>query len=60
VEKDEEARVTLFKKQLEMFTKCIIQVTEIVKKDDYRGGIKAGGIIKAMEELKPVMEKVQL
>jgi IS5 family transposase len=59
VEKEEEKRVKLFKKQLELFMKCIIQVTEIVKKkEEYGGGIKGGGIIKAMEELIPVMEQV--
>ena len=32
VEKNEEKRVKLFKKQLEMFIKCITQVSQIVKK----------------------------
>jgi len=59
VEKDEEERVKLFKKQLETFTNCINQASNIVKKkNEYGGTIKADGIIAAMEELIPVMEKV--
>jgi len=59
VEKNEEKRVKLFKKQLEMFTNCIKQVSNIVKKkSEYGVNMKAGGIITAMEELIPVMEKV--
>ncbi len=59
MEKNEEKRVKLFKKQLEMFTNSINQASNIVKKkDEYGGTIKADGIIAAMEELLPVMEKV--
>jgi IS5 family transposase len=59
VEKNEEKRVEMFKKQLEMFTNCIKQVSQIVKKkSEYGGSIKANSIIRAMEELIPVMEKV--
>ena len=59
VEKDEEKRVKLFKKQLETFTNCIKQAATIVKKkNEYGGTIKADGIITALEELIPVMEKV--
>jgi len=59
VEKDEEKRVKLFKKQLETFTNCIKQAANIVKKkNEYGGTIKADGIIAALEDLIPVMEKV--
>jgi len=59
VEKNEEKRVKLFKKQLETFTKCINQISHIVKKKcEYGITIKAKILIKAMEELIPVMEKV--
>jgi IS5 family transposase len=59
VEKNEEKRVKLFKRQLEMFTKCITQVSQIVKKkDEYGVSIKAKRVLAAMEELIPVMEKV--
>ena len=59
MEKNEEKRVKLFKKQLEMFANSINQVSNIVKKKNENGGtIKADGIIAAMEELLPVMEKV--
>jgi IS5 family transposase len=59
VEKKEEKRVKLFKKQLETFTQCINQVSHIVKKKcEYGITVKAEILIKAMEELIPVMEKV--
>jgi len=59
VEKNEEERVKLFKKQLEMFTNCIKQASSVVKKKgEYGATAKAGSIITAMEELIPVMEKV--
>jgi transposase, IS5 family len=59
VEKDEEKRVKMFKKQLEMFTNCIKQVSSVVKKkSEYGVTIKAECIIKMMEELIPIMEKV--
>jgi len=59
VEKDEEKRVEMFKKQLEILTNSINQITNTVKKkNEYGGGKKANSIIKAMEELIAVMEKV--
>jgi IS5 family transposase len=59
VEKGEEKRVKLFKKQLETFTNCINQVSNIVKKkDEYGVTEKATGYITAMESLIPVMKKV--
>jgi IS5 family transposase len=59
VEKDEDERVKMFKKQLEMFMKCINQASNVVKKkNEYGETIKAESIITAIEELIPVMEKV--
>jgi transposase, IS5 family len=59
VEKNEEKRVKLFKKQLEMFTNCIKQASNVVKKKrEYGATAKAESIITAMEGLIPVMEKV--
>jgi IS5 family transposase len=59
VEKNEEKRVKLFKKQLEMFTNCRKQASNIVKKkSEYAAAGKAAGIITAIEGLIPVMEKV--
>jgi IS5 family transposase len=59
VEKDEEKREKMFKKQLEVFMKCINQVSKVVKKKgEYGVGIKAESVLAAMEELIPVMEKV--
>jgi len=59
VERSEEKRVKLFKKQLEMFTNCIKQASSMVKKkSEYGATVKAESIIRAMEELIPVMEKV--
>jgi len=59
VEKDEEKRVKLFKKQLETFANCIKQASNIVKKKNKYGvSAKAESIITAMEGMIPVMEKV--
>jgi IS5 family transposase len=59
VGKNEEERVKLFKKQLEMFANCIKQVSNVVKKkSEYGATIKAESIIAAMEDLMPIMEKV--
>ena len=59
VEKKEEKRVKLFKRQLKTFQKCINQVSEIIKgKAEYGVTVKAEALIGAMETLKPVMEKV--
>ena len=59
VSKDEEERLKLFEKQLEMLRKCINQVTNIVEnKSQYElteAGMKYMG---KLEELIPVMEKV--
>ena len=59
VEKEEEKRVEMFKRQLEILTNSIKQITNIVKKKNgYGGSIKGNSIIRAMEELIPVMEIV--
>jgi len=59
VEKDEEKRVKLFKKQLEMFINCIKQGSNVVKKKSGYGiTAKAESVITALENLIPVMEKV--
>jgi IS5 family transposase len=59
VEKDEEKRVKMFKKQLEMFMKCINQVSNVVKKSRYGVTIKAKSVIAAMEELIPIDDGTQ-
>ena len=59
VEKNEEKRVKLFLKQLEMFIKCINQVSNIVKKkSEYEVTVKAVGLLISLETLVPIMEKV--
>jgi len=59
VGKEEEERVKLFKKQLEMFINCIKQASNVVKKkSEYGVTAKAQSIITAIEALIPVMEKV--
>jgi len=59
VEKEEEERIKMFKKQLEMLKNSINQASNIIKKkSEYGGTIKANSIINAIEELIPVMEKV--
>jgi len=57
--KKEENRVKLFQKQLKMFTECINQVTNIVKKKpEYEGTEKAIIYLEMLESFLPVMEKV--
>jgi IS5 family transposase len=59
VEKDEEKRVKLFKKQLKTFTECINQVSNIVKKKyEYALTVKAVGYMTELESLLPIMKKV--
>jgi IS5 family transposase len=59
VEKNDEKRIKLFKRQLKMFIESINQVSNIVKKKSKHGTtIKAIGLIALLEELLPVMEKV--
>jgi IS5 family transposase len=59
VEKNEEKRVELFKKQLKVFFECINQVTNIVKRrDEYSINGKAEGHMVALETILPVMNKV--
>ena len=59
VERNEEKRVKLFLKQLKMFTECINQVSNIVKKKlEYGVTIKASCFIAALETLIPIMKKV--
>jgi len=59
VERNEEKRVKLFLKQLKMFTECINQVSNIVKKkSEYGVTTKAANYITALETLIPIMEKV--
>jgi IS5 family transposase len=59
VEKDEEKRVKLFKKQLKLFVQSINQVSNIVKKKSELGkAAGAAAYLKELEELQPIMEKV--
>jgi IS5 family transposase len=59
VGKNEEEREKLFKKQLKLFTECINQVSNIVKKKfDSVITNKAAKLIQKLEALIPVMEKV--
>jgi len=59
IEKNAEKRVKLFQKQLKMFTECINQVSNIVKKkSEYGLTIKAIMHKTALESFLPVMEKV--
>jgi IS5 family transposase len=59
VEKNEEKRAKLFKKQLKTLLDCINQASAIVKKKHgYRGTEKAEKYISKLEGLVPVMEKV--
>jgi IS5 family transposase len=60
VEKDEEKRVKLFKKQLKLFTESINQVSNIVKKNSGHVTGKAKKYVDELELLLPVMEKVYL
>ena len=60
VEKDEEKRVKLFKKQLKLFAESINQVSNIVKKDSGHVTGKAKKYVDELELLVPVMEKVYL
>jgi IS5 family transposase len=59
VTKNEEKRVVLFQKQLKMFTECINQVSNVVKKKSVYGKTdKAIAIISKLEALQPVLDKV--
>jgi IS5 family transposase len=61
VEKNAEKQVKLFKKQLKLFTECINQITNTVKKKDVYGVTAMGRkYLEEMESLIPVMEKVYL
>jgi len=59
VTKTEEYRKDLFRGQLELFMKCINQVSNIVKKKlEYSISIRVIGIFTALEELLPLMNLV--
>jgi IS5 family transposase len=60
VTRDADERVILFRKQLKLFTECINQVSNTIKKKSvYRnGGLKAGAILEDLAKLLPLMEKV--
>jgi IS5 family transposase len=61
MEKSEEKRVKLFKRQLKLFTESINQVSNIVKKKcGYEISNRAEKYTTALEALLPVMEKVYL
>lgn len=51
-------RAVLFQKQLITFTKCINQVSNVIKKKQYCRSIKAVSFILALEQLLPLMEQV--
>jgi IS5 family transposase len=60
VSRNAEERVKLFQKQLKLFTECINQVSNTIKKKSVstNGSLKARGIIERLKELVPLMEKV--
>ena len=58
-EKNDDARVKLFKKQLVTFTKCINQVSNVLKKNVSCVDPKAIQILEALKLLKEKMKKVQ-
>jgi IS5 family transposase len=59
VAKTGEEKVDLFLNQLVLFTKCINQVTDIVKKKlEYGTSIKVIGLLLALERLLPLMNQV--
>jgi IS5 family transposase len=60
VTKDAEERVKLFQKQLKLFTECINQVSNTIKKKSVyaNGSLKAWAIIEELVKLLPLMEKV--
>ena len=59
VSKTGDQRADLFRKQLELFIKCINQVSNIVKKNlEYGTNIRVIGIIAALESLLPLMNMV--
>jgi IS5 family transposase len=60
VTRDAEERVKLFQKQLKLFTGCINQVSNTIKKKSVytNGSLKAWAIIEALTGLLPLMEKV--
>jgi len=59
MEKNEEKRVKLFLKQLEIFKKCINQVSNIIKKKPGHGlTAKAADLLISLEAFIPVMKKV--
>lgn len=51
-------RAALFQKQLITFTKCINQVSNVVKKKQYCRSVKAMCLIMELERLLPLMEQV--
>jgi IS5 family transposase len=60
VSRDAEERVKLFQKQLKLFTGCINQVSNTIKKKSVytNGSLKAWVIIEELVKLLPLMEKV--
>jgi IS5 family transposase len=56
--KSKDKREVLFQKQLVTFTKCINQVSNVIKKKQYCRSIAAIALIIALEDLLPVMEQV--
>ena len=51
-------KVKLFMKQLQTFTKCINQVSNVIKKKDICVSIEAMAYIYLLEDLLPIMEQV--
>lgn len=56
--KSKDKREVLFQKQLITFTKCINQVSNVIKKKQYCRSVAAIALIVALEDLLPVMEQV--
>jgi IS5 family transposase len=56
--KSKDKKTALFIKQLQVFTKCINQVSNVIKKKDTCVSIEAMSIIFLLEDLLPIMKQV--
>jgi len=53
-----EKKLALFIKQLQLFTKCINQISNVIKKKEHCDSIEAMVIIAQLEDLLPIMKQV--
>jgi len=51
-------KLVLFIKQLQLFTKCINQVANVIKKKDICLSLKAQGVIFQLEDILPILKQV--